>query len=764
MDTNDNNTQTDSLALTGHDYAEIISEIDEQPRWRSIADKEMDYADGNQLDSELLRKQAELGIPPAIENLIGPSILSIQGYEATVRTDWRVTPDGQDDGQDVADAINHKLNQAERQSKADDAMGLAFRPQIACGIGWVEVSRESNPFKYPYRCTHIHRNEIHWDMKAMEPDLSDARWLRRQRWMGKDRIAKAFPQHKDLILQCGDHGPLWWQDTISGLDGGMSTGLQNAWHEARAWTMQEDRWYNRTTKELCLAEVWYRRWINVHVIKTPDGRVVEYDEGNPAHVAVVASGAITPIVATVPRVRRSYWLGPHCLHDGTSPYTHQHFPYVMFSGFVEDSTRVPFGYIRDMIYAQDAVNSGIAKQRWGMAAFRVERTKGAVAMSDEQFRRTVGRLDADIVLDAENMARQGSRFEVKRDFNLTEQQQTLVNDNRASIRRVSAVTDSFQGKGGTAKSGYQEAQQIEQSNQSLAYIMSRFRLARSQVGELLMAMIIEDMGINQQTVIIEGDAIKEDRTIVLNKPETDPDTGIAYLSNDIQRTRLKVALEDVPSTNSYRAQQLSAMTETVKSLPPQYQAAATPFMVSLMDTPFKREFVEAIRKVQEQESPEAMEKRIRAELSNDLKEREIAIKERDLAMREREMDSIIKNLDAKAVQAGVQSSYSAMQAGVQIAQMPMIAPIADAVMQGAGYKRPSPMGDDPNFPVADTTAAMNIKSPYIQGEAAAEAQAAPAVRQNTSPSFPPVPREGGTGMNGIETARTNDNLPVREQQ
>lgn len=106
----------------------------------------MDYADGNQLDTDLLRRQQALGIPPAVEDLIGPALLSLQGYEAVTRTDWRVTPNGDVGGQDVADALNYRLNTAERQSGADRACSEAFRPQIACGIGWVEVSRESDPF------------------------------------------------------------------------------------------------------------------------------------------------------------------------------------------------------------------------------------------------------------------------------------------------------------------------------------------------------------------------------------------------------------------------------------------------------------------------------------------------------------------------------------------------------------------------------------------------------------------------------------------
>jgi hypothetical protein len=71
--------------------------------------------------------------------------------------------------------------------------------------------------------------------------------------------------------------------------------------------------------------------------------------------------------------------------------------------------------------------------------------------------------------------------------------------------------------------------------------------------------------------------------------------------------------------------------------------------------------------------------------------------------------------------------------------------------------------DDPNFPEPAQTAAMNIKSPYIQGQgapagAAAEAAAAPPVHQNTSPEFQPIPSHGASPMTGIETARTTDNL------
>lgn len=759
----DINAIPESLELAFEEYSEIFNEIEEQPYWRVVADKEMDYADGNQLDSDLLQKQAELGIPPAIEDLIGPALLSIQGYEAETRTDWRVTPNGETGGQDVADALNYKLNQAERESKADRACSDAFRPQIAVGLGWVEVRRESDPFKYPYKCVAIHRNEIHWDMKAKEPDLSDARWLRRQRWLTADRLVLAFPKHKDLITKLAINGADWWSETDAGtLDGGQSTGLQNAWNHARAWTHQEDRWYNHTNKELCVSEVWYRRWVQVPVLKTPDGRAVEYDENNLNHAVAVASG-VKITKAIVARVRRAYWIGPHKLEDTASPYPHRHFPYVPFWGFREDNTGIPYGYVRGMKYAQDSLNSGQSKLRWGMSVARVERTKGAVAMSDSQLRRQVGRPDADIVLDADHMARPGARFEVKRDFQLSDQHFQMLMDNRQTIERVSNITAGFMGKQGTARSGLQEQTQVEQSNQSLARIMDNFREARTQVGNLLMALIIEDLGSQPQTVIIEGDAVREDRAVVINKPEVDPETGVTYLSNDLQRTRLKVALEDVPSSSSYRSQQLNALSEAVKSLPKEYQAAVMPFMVSLMDVPYKQDVVEAIRQVQQTPSPEEIEQQKQEAIKDALAKAGTDLKARELDLKERKADSEIKGLDAKAVQIGVQAAFSAMQAGAQIAQMPSIAPIADAVMQGAGYQRPNPMGHDPNFPTPEQAAMEQGGLPPEQPPLPPEQEAIPPelaqVEQNTSPNFPPVPQGADTGMNGIETMDTGDNLP-----
>ena len=314
----------------------------------------------------------------------------------------------------------------------------------------------------------------------------------------------------------------------------------------------------------------------------------------------------------------------------------------------------------------------------------------------------------------------------------------MLQDSRMAIERSSGISDSFQGQRGNATSGLQEATQIEQSTQSLADLMDNFRAARTQVGELLLAMIIDDLGGRQnETVTIEGNVLKPDRTVVLNTPTTDPLTRMTMMTNDVQRTRLKVALSDVPSTPSFRSQQLSAMSEAFKSMPQQHQVVALPHLLSLMDIPNKDEIIEAIRKASEQQTPEQIQEAMDGAVQDALRasDREIRLKELELKYNPDKIQAEISKIVSETVKNGVQSAFAAMQAGNVIAQNPTISPVADVVMQQAGWRPPSPVGQDPNYPQP----AGVTPSPELD------------VRENTSAQFPPVPQQADSGaMRGIE--------------
>jgi hypothetical protein len=69
------------------------------------------------------------------------------------------------------------------------------------------------------------------------------------------------------------------------------------------------------------------------------------------------------------------------------------------------------------------------------------------------------------------------------------------------------------------------------------------------------------------------------------------------IENDIAMAQVKVVLEDIPATPTYRAQQLQAFSQIVQAAPPIYQAVLYPVMLELSDIPNRHEYADQCRKV-----------------------------------------------------------------------------------------------------------------------------------------------------------------------
>ena len=724
---------TEEDGLTLDEFTSYFREILNQPAWRTQADKEMDYKDGNQLGADILQKMKDLGIPPAVEPLIGRAIETIMGAEAKRRTDWRVTPHDAE-GQEVADAFDAELNKAEKLSRADRACSEAYESQVAVGIGWVEVSREQDPFKYPYRCRAIHRNEIFWEMRdAHDPFLDESRYLIRTKWMDKEIAKTMFPDHKELLENSMSN---WQNFDVYSIDGGKSTGLVQAADVERGWSIEEQQWRDIEHKKIRLFECWYRRWKNVLVMKMPDGRVVEFNMDDPLHIQAITYGNIKPQYAMISKLYQSWWAGPHKLDDHPTPYSHNHFHYVPFWGHKEDRTGVPFGRIRGMMYMQDNINASISKIRWGLAATVTKRTKGAVIDDDEHFRQEVSRVDADIILDAEHMAKPGAMFEIDRNFELNEQQYKMLQDSREAIQKIGGITEEFQGISKPQQSGVAFQTGLEQTQQSLAKVDDNFAESRMHVGDLLLSMIVQDNIGKPKEVTVSGNFVSPDRTIRLNEPVAED--GIRYLNNDVERTVLKVQLQEVPSSPTHRTQQMIALSEAYKAAPPELQRIIMPYLMNLMDVPNKEDIIKAMREAEKQPSPDMMM------IQDKMKQTEI---------KQMMIEAQVKQLESQALKTNLDAQYAAMQGAAQVVQLPGVAPIADKMMQIAGYVPTTPPGTDPGFsPETYQPPAQPVKAM----ESAPTSLPPPGPQPTEKPPMPMAK----TGPNvGINTATPEDNIP-----
>ncbi len=648
-DSGENTPELVNTSLPQSHVQDFMFEIQHQPHWRREADRAADYYDGNQLTPETVEKLKDRGQPPLITNIIKPTVDTVLGLEAKSRTDWRVRPDDDDEcNDDLAEALSVKLKHAEIESRADRAISDAYAAQIKTGLGWVEVAREHDPFKSPYRVRYIHRREIFWDWRAEQPDISDARFLIRRRWLELENAVAMMPQYASLF-RMSTNGWTGFDPLVE-----TNTQLVQSWEVERDTRIAVNDWRDSHRLRLCLSEIWYRKWVRGYVMKLANGATYEVDFNNPRHNEAIAAGIAKVSQATFQKVRLAWYAGPHFLYDVPSPYKHNNFPYVPFFGHREDLTNVPYGLIRSMISPQDEVNARKSKMLWSLNSRRTLADSDAVK-DHRKAAEEVSRPDAYIVLDANR--KPSSKFTVEAGGELATQQFQVMQEAKQEIAEASGIHKSMQGQQSASTSGTAINSLIEQGMNTLAEINDNFTYARRLVGEMLFEMVQQNLSQGPSEVTIgEGKAKK---VIPLNMPGPDPDTGKPTIINNVAKVKAKIALDDVPSTPTYRMQQLQMLTEITKALPPNLQGFVIDFVIEATDMPKRHELADRLRQAVGIQTPEAQQQQTNIQ-------QQAAAEQQQLATAEAQAKIRLTNAQADKAQADAQAT--AEQAGIDGSQ------------------------------------------------------------------------------------------------
>ena len=157
--------------------------------------------------------------------------------------------------------------------------------------------------------------------------------------------------------------------------------------------------------------------------------------------------------------------------------------------------------------------------------------------------------------------------------------------------------------------------------------------------------------------------------------------------------------------------------------------------------------IDAIKQVKQQQTPEAIAQQIEQGIKDGVTRAGLDIKSRELELRysPERLKAEIAKIVSETVESGLRASFSAMQAAQTVAQLPQVAPIADVLMQNAGWQAPSPAGMDPNIPQPEAA----MPAPPDQPTMAAPGDTSPQTPVNlVAPLSPEV------GVNqGINTMR-----------
>lgn len=656
-----------NTALPREEVEQFLFELRDQPHWRREADQASDFYDGNQLTQEDVERLQERGQPPLITNIIKPTIDTVLGLEAKSRSDWRVRPEDNDECEDdLAEGLSVKLKHAEIESRADRAVSDAYAAQIKAGLGWVEVSREHDPFKCPYRVRYVHRREIFWDWRAEQPDLCDARYLIRRRWLELDHAIALMPQYASLFRMTtggwAGFDPLMEQDSK----------LVQGWEVERDTRLNATDWRDTERNRVCMYEIWYRKWVRGYIMTLPNGTVLEADFNNPRHNEAIVAGIAQIKQATFQKVRLAWYCGPHFLYDVPSPYKHNQFPYVPFFGHREDLTGVPYGLIRTMISPQQEVNARKSKMLWSLNSRRVITDSDAVK-DHARAANEVSRPDAYVILDANR--KPNSTFRVEPGGDLATQQFQVMQEAKQEIAEASGIHKSMQGQQSGASSGLAINSLIEQGMNTLAEINDNFRYARRLVGEMLFELVKQNLMQGPSKVTIgEG---QRKKVIMLNQPAMDPQTGRPVMVNDVAKVKAKIVLDDVPSTPTYKMQQLQMLTEITKSLPPQLQGFVIDFVIEATDMPKRHELADRLRQAVGIQDPEQQQAAAQAQQAAQAQAQDMA--QKTFVLDAAETAARIRKLNAEAEKLQNDLKMAAMQpkptASIQTPQIGVSAPV-----------------------------------------------------------------------------------------
>ncbi len=447
---------------------------------------------------------------------------------------------------------------------------------------------------------------------------------------------------------------------------------------------------------------WIRTRMNVAIYPTGDVRPVEGDE-TPEVIADLQKSGAQVTKRMVKRVRWTVSTSQTLLHDDWSPYDRftvvPYFPY-----FRRGKTR---GMVDNAIGPAKALDKGISQ---AVHIINTTANSGWQLEENQLTNMTTSQLEESgsmtgLVLER----RAGSAPLVKIQPNVMPHGVEKIIDLSSKMLQDVTVPDAMRGVTTAAESGIAIQSKQHASQQILAVPLDNRARTMNMVADWINYAITKYYDTERVFRITKTNPLtgaEEEMMTPIN--QLDPTTGV--MLNDMTTGEYDVVVTEQPMQVTFENSEFTQIMEMRK------EGIAIPDQAVIRHSNLsdKHEIIKSMEMAQQPPADPTIEAKTKL------------------------LQAQTKKTEAESVKVGVEAAFAAMQSGQVIATMPQVAPVADSVMQSAGYQPPNPAGVDPNYPQPGAPEAV----PPLD------------VNQNTSPVLPPVP---SSPMQGIETQRTTDN-------
>ncbi|TSJ83752.1 hypothetical protein [Chitinimonas sp. BJB300] len=231
-------------------------------------------------DAVTLESRGQL---PAVYNKIATAVNWVLGTERRTRVDWKILPRNSE-GAKAAERKTQYLKYVADVNKAAFERSRAFADMVKGGMGWLEDGAQNNDDGEMQYSRHAPWREMLHDSASRRVDMSDWRYVIRQKWLDTDvaeliNPSRAFIVHKSTRDADALGSSLWFSDDFPDQD-------EQAGHLA-------DGVFAR--QRVRVFEMWYRVPARIKKVQGGEFHGQEYDptdavmraavEGELCHIA-----------------------------------------------------------------------------------------------------------------------------------------------------------------------------------------------------------------------------------------------------------------------------------------------------------------------------------------------------------------------------------------------------------------------------------------------------------------------------------------------
>lgn len=453
--------------------------------WREEAKLAWDFYDGSQWAPDEVAKLAELGQPAIVINKIAAKIDNIAGTEVAGRTRLAFrSRSGQAQEEQAAQVLTDVMSYVAERTELPQEVSSAFRAGLVSGIGWLDVGAQEGVAGPEIFIRAEDELSVVWDPFSRAADLSDARFVARERWLDEAMVRQLFPETADAMLAAL-----------------RQTGLPQrlgGWQNAAA----EVGYYDERRGMYRVVEVQHKTTQKVWQVQHLKGHITHHTNRTEARKAATESvGAQVLGAVWQPRVVVTYFAGETLLasqgmEDAQGQFTL--LPYV-YKRHKADGR--PYGLVRGAIDPQRELNKRRSK------AMHLLNTAQVIA-------------DVDAVEDPALLAREAARpdglilkragkdLRIIRNSDLAASQVAVMEQAGRDIQDVLGVFDDNMGKPTQAISGaaIQQRQMAGTLNQMFAF--DALRRLKKALGVQLLGLNHAEWGSLFDVVVEEvGDVL-----------------------------------------------------------------------------------------------------------------------------------------------------------------------------------------------------------------------------------------------------------------